>query len=334
MRGAKRREPTLLILGDINVDVIGRVASWPEPGGEALCPKLELHCGGVGANTALALRSGQIKSRLVGCVGQDRLGDLLLQILRKAGVDIGNVQRTRRSLTGLLYINVTPDGQRTFFGSRGANQWTQGSALSRASFESCAAAHLVGYSFLDPGPEKAARHVMRSFRANGKPVSLDIGMEPSRRIPGRILRLVPEIDLLFVSQEEAAEITGFEDPRKSFRRLVEAGAREIVMKLGRLGSLISDGGKVQKVPPFFIRAVDSTGAGDAFTAAFLQARLLGWPAQESALLANAAGASAASVVGAGANLTNFARIARLLRAERLKMPWEQIRLRVLSRLRH
>ncbi|HET9995596.1 MAG TPA: carbohydrate kinase family protein [Candidatus Acidoferrum sp.] len=323
----------LLVFGDINVDVIGRVASWPEPGGECLSPQLELHCGGVAANTALALSPWKIKTRLIGCVGQDEFGDLLLHTLRKSGVDILHIQRTPQALTGLLYINVTPDGQRTFFGSRGANRLTRPARIPSSLVHHCAAAHLVGYSFLDAGPEKTARQIMRAFKTRGKWVSFDIGMEPSQKIPEKILRLLPQIDLLFLSNEESFALTGVRDAHKSFLNLQRTGAHEIVMKLGKRGCLISDKGVLPEVPSFPVRTVDSTGAGDAFNAAFLQARLRGWPTPEAALLANAAGAAAASRVGAGTTLSELAQIIRLLRNQPLKKPWEEARLRILSRLR-
>jgi len=322
---------SLLIFGDLNIDMIGRVDEWPAPGGECLCPQLELHCGGVGANCALALAPWGIKVRLLGCVGQDRFGDLLLDTLRKTGVDIGGVQRSSRALTGLLYINVTRDGQRTFFGSRGANQFMGPPKVPASWLRSCAAAHLVGYSFLNPGPEKMARRILRQFHSCGKLVSLDVGMEPCKRIPKKILRLLPHVDLLFVSSDEAASLTGRSNPREAFLRFERAGAKEIVMKLGKRGCLISDGGILREVPSFAVQVVDSTGAGDAFTAAFLQARLRGWSPREAALVANAAGAAAASRVGAGTMLSDIAGTLKVLRTQRLKGTWEEIRLQILSR---
>src|SRR6267378_4189985 len=214
----------LLVFGDLNMDIIGRVDAWPAPGGECLCPQLELHCGGVGANCALALAPWGINVCLLGCVGQDRFGDLLLNTLRKTGVDIRGVQRSPRSLTGMS------------------------------------------------------------------------------------------------------------NPRESFLQFERAGTREIVMKIGKLGCLISDGGILREVPSFAVRAVDSTGAGDAFTAAFLQARMRGWSTLEAALTANAAGAAAASRVGAGTMLSDVAGALKLLRTQRLKGTWEEIRLQVLSRV--
>jgi ribokinase len=323
---------SLLVFGDLNMDVIGRVDAWPVPGSEGLCPQLELNCGGVGANCALAIAAWGIKVRLLGCVGHDRFGDQLLDTLRKTGVDVGSVQRSSRSLTGLLYINVTPDGQRTFFGSRGANQFMDPRQDPASSLLSCTAAHLVGYSFLNAGPEKMARQILRQFHSRGKWVSFDVGMEPCKRIPQKILRLLPQVDLLFVSSEEAAVLTGQSNARKSFQQFRRAGAKEIVMKLGKRGCLISDGEILREIPSFAVRAVDSTGAGDAFTAVFLQARMRGWSALEAALAANAAGAAAACRVGAGATLSDVAGTLRLLRQRGERGTWEKIRLRILSRV--
>jgi ribokinase len=323
---------SLLVLGDLNMDMIGRVEEWPAPGGECLCPRLELHCGGVGANCALAIAPWGIKVRLLGCVGQDRFGDHLLDRLREAGVDIRGVQRSPRSLTGILYINVTRDGQRTFFGSRGANQFMRPTDVAAGSLLSSTAAHLVGYSFLNQGPEKIARQILRQFHSHGKQVSLDVGMEPSKRIPKKIFQLLPQIDLLVVSSDEAAILTGKSNPRESFLQFEQAGAKEIVMKLGKCGCLVSDGGILREVPSFAVRTVDSTGAGDAFTAAFLQARMRGWSTLEAALAANAAGAAATSHVGAGTILTEVAGTLKLLQTQRLKGTWEGIRLQILSRV--
>src|SRR5258707_13059080 len=98
---------SLLVFGDLNMDVIGRVDGWPVPGGEGLCPQLELNCGGVGGNCALATAPWGIKGRLLGLVGPGGFCDLLLDTLRRTGVDVGGGERCSYSLTGLLYSSVT-----------------------------------------------------------------------------------------------------------------------------------------------------------------------------------------------------------------------------------
>jgi ribokinase len=328
----KKSGDEIVVFGDVNVDVIARVESWPRPGEECLAEGVELHCGGVGANCALALRRWGVSARLVACVGRDAFGEFALGKLDENGVDVRDVQRTSGALTGLLYINVTPDGQRTFFGSRGANRQAEPRATKSLPWKGASAACLMGYSFLDRGPERVARRILDGVHDRGGWVALDVGMEPSQKIPGKILRLTKRVDLLLVSSQEAAALTGGRDARSSFHRLQEAGAREVVMKLGKLGCLIAEHGVVRHVPAFAVRAVDSTGAGDAFTAAFLQARLRRWPVAEAALAANAAGAVAAGVVGAGEAAPGKREIARLLRSQRLRAPWDAVRLQILRRL--
>ncbi len=333
MRKGRYRNGEVLVLGDINADIIARVKSWPQPGEECLAEGLELHCGGVGANCALALRQWGVSARLLGCVGKDDFGGFLLKTLAENGVDVSCIRRTSEAMTGLLYINVTPDGQRTFFGSRGANRVVSRQPNGSPLLKRAIAASLMGYSFLDRGPEMAAKQILRAVHARGGWVSLDVGMEPSKAIPRKIMRVIRQVDLLFVSSEEAAALTCVHDPRESFRRLQKAGAREVVMKLGKRGCMILEDGKLRHVPSFAVRVVDSTSAGDAFTAAFLQARLRNWPAADAALAANAAGAVAAGVAGAGEKSPALRQIARLLGDQRMKEPWDTVRSRALRRLR-
>jgi ribokinase len=328
----KKRAPQVLVAGDVNADLIARVKAWPKPGEECLTERVELHVGGVAANCALALRRWGVSAQLVACVGKDPLGEFVLAKLTENGVDTREVQRTSAALTGVLYITVTPDGQRTFFGSRGANRLLQRQAQRSHLLSRATVAILMGYSFLDAGPERAAVQILKTVHKRRGWVSLDVGMEPSQRVPRKIRRVMREVDLLLVSSQEAAALTGSRNARESFRRLRRAGARQVVMKLGKRGCLIEERDELRNVPPFVVRVMDSTGAGDAFTAAFLQARLRGWPAIEAALVANAAGAAAASVVGAGESTPAIAEVIRLLRRQRLAEPWDSVRLRVLRRL--
>ena len=181
-----------------------------------------------------------------------------------------------------------------------------------------AAAHLVGYNFLNPGPARAAKQIAREIHARGGWVSLDVGMAPAQQIPGKILQIIPSVDILLLSTDEATLLTGARDPRRAFAALEKAGAREVVLKLGKSGCLISRNGEPQHVPSFDVKMVDSTGAGDAFVAGFLQARLRGWSPEEAAIAATAGGAAAVSFVGAGETLPGSREVAALMRSQRLR----------------
>ena len=197
------RTPAIVAIGDINVDMLGRVKSWPKPGQDCLAQKLEMHCGGVGANSALALARWGIDVRLAGCVGRDRFGDYLLEHLAEGGVNTRWVQRTTDAMTGFFYINITPDGERTFFGSRAANGHVKNLRNVRSLCQGAAAAHLVGYNFLNPGPARAAKQIAREIHARGGWVSLDVGMAPAQQIPRKILQIISSVDILLLSTDEA-----------------------------------------------------------------------------------------------------------------------------------
>lgn len=322
----------IVVLGDVNVDILGTVERWPQPGDDCLSPHLELHVGGVAANCALALSRWSVPARLVGCVGHDEFGNFLRKVLRDHGVDTQWLRSTSGAMTGLGYISITPDGQRTFFGSRGANRLVRKPHRPHALFHRAAALHLAGYNFLDPLTESAARYLLKNLRARGASTSLDVGAEPSRLIPRKILQIASQMDILFANAAEAFALTRERDPRNAFRSLLNAGARDVVLKLGKDGSLIFHQGAFQEVPSFSVQPVDSTGAGDAFVAAFLQARLRAWPAHEAALAANAAGAAAASVMGAGENLPHLREIARVLQTPLADPQWDSVRRGVLAKL--
>jgi len=323
---------SIIVLGDINVDILGAVERWPKPGDDCLAPHLEMHLGGVAANCALALSRWGFQPRLVGCVGQDEFGSFLRRTLRKHGLAVQWIQSTKAALTGLLYIAVTPDGQRTFFGSRGANMLVRKPPRPHALFQRAAALHLAGYNFLTPVIESTARYLHKCLRGRGALLSLDVGPEASRLIPRKILHFASQVDILFVNRTESFSLTQERDPRNALRSLLNAGPKEVVLKLGKDGCLILSEGAVKEVPPFQVHVVDSTGAGDAFVAAFLQARLRGWSQSEAALAANAAGAAAAKIVGAGENLPHIRDIVRVLQNSLADKEWNAVRRNVLAKV--
>ncbi|MGH9580310.1 MAG: carbohydrate kinase family protein, partial [Terriglobales bacterium] len=111
----------ILVLGDINVDVSARLEAPFRLGSDCLAASLAVHLGGVGANTATALARLGVPARLLAGVGRDPFGEVALERLRQEGVDLTFVQRPEAAMTGLMFIAIAPDGQRTILGSRSAN---------------------------------------------------------------------------------------------------------------------------------------------------------------------------------------------------------------------
>ncbi len=332
----------IVVLGDINVDISARLELPPRLGSDCLAPELGVHLGGVGANTAVALARLGEPVRLVACAGRDGFAEFALARLAQEGVDLSFVQRTDAAMTGMMFIAIAPDGQRTILGSRSANLLLRpgpesgqepGQEMQRA-LDGARALHLMGYSQMVPALEEAATILLRGARERGLPVSVDAGAAPSHQFPGKVLSLGAKADLFFANAEEAAALTHKHDPRAALEALEKAGIRQVVLKLGEAGCLLRQGSTLVEVPPLPVRAVDTTGAGDSFTAAFLKARLDGWPDSEAALLANAAGAASAEVVGAADGMPSTGRLRAIISQTPLPGPWDAVRRRVLDRLEH
>lgn len=319
----------ILVVGDINVDITAPLAVPPAEGEDCLSPALSFQCGGVGLNAAMTLVRLGCPARLVSSVGNDWFADFVLSRAAQEAIDVSEVQRTPRAMTGLMFITISPDGQRTFFGSRGACAELRLSDRLPSWLNGATALEIAGSAFLTPSSAECAGRLIAEAKTRGIPVALDVGIGPSREIPKKIMQVAAEVDTVFANSTEAEALTGQSSADGSFTALERTGAREVVLKLGGEGCLIRDHGELCRLPPFVVEVVDTTGAGDAFTAGFLAARQWGWSRRACALFANACGAAATTTMGAGERLPTVAVIGELLESA-LDSEWDGIRTEVLE----
>jgi ribokinase len=307
--------PAILVFGDINVDVMARLAAPLAPGGDNLPQRMELQLGGVGANVAVALAKWGVEARLAGCAGRDAFGDFALAALERHGVDVRAVARADEA-TGLICIPVDPDGRRTIIGARGANELAP-VARPAECIEGAGGVHLVGYSLLADATAAWLRELVALAAERGVPVTLDVGLAPSRAARAQVLELATRVDALLVGQEEAESLTGASGPG-ALEAIAECGARVVVGKQGAAGCqfrVAGPGGRWWKIAPLEVAAVDTTGAGDAFAAGYWVGRLRGWETGDALALANACGAAAATVLGAGEAMPGAADVLRVLESQ-------------------
>ncbi len=163
--------------------------------------------------------------------------------------------------------------------------------------------------------------------------SFDAGLKPCKLAKEKILQIATQVNTLLVNRDEAVVLTGEKNPEKAFDALESTGAKEVVVKLGSQGCMIRTEGKVCAVPAVPVKAVNATGAGDAFTALYLWARVQQWPPMEAALLANAAGAAAASGEGAAESMPEPEAVLLLLGEASLDDKWAVTRIQLIERVR-
>jgi ribokinase len=304
--------PSILLLGDINVDVLMGVPAYPPPGGEAATERLITRLGGSAANTAVVLSRLGLEARMFGRVGSDPWGQMALAALAEAGVGLELVQRDEAVATGLMFTAVTPDGERTMFGQRGANPHTEPSAMSSDTLSDVDLLYLSGYALLEAPQREAAARAVELARQRRLPIVLDTAYLPAMVAPQVLRPYLPYLDACILGLPEARALLGEAEPQAAASVLLRVGVRLAAVKLGAQGCLLADAASAHRIPAFPVDVLDTTGAGDAFTAGLIFGRMRGLSLPATGTLANALGGLAAAVHGAGTALPGKAEVTRFL----------------------
>jgi sugar/nucleoside kinase (ribokinase family) len=256
--------------------------------------KIRFEPGGSAANQAAWLAAFGVAVDFVARVGS---ADFEAETARlaEAGVTphlVGDPERP----TGRLVALIDPSGERSFFTDRAANEALTAEDVPDALIDNAAQVHLSGYSFFAPSPRAAAIDVMR--RAGKRPVSVDPASSAFllEAGPKAFLDWTRGAALLMPNADEAEVLTGSADPDTQCARL-SALYPLVVIKRGPSGCVAAEGARRWRVDAPAVKAIDATGAGDAFAAAFLAARLHGAEAEAALQHAVAAGAKATTRIG-------------------------------------
>jgi ribokinase len=293
---------TILLFGDINLDVTLHVDAYPNLGEDVIVQRYHAQPGGSIANTAITLAHLGYPVRLIGRTGQDATGDQAIAALVKAGVDITFVQRDPEAPTGQVFIIVTRDGERTMFSARGANARIPPESIRCDVLEGISRLHLSTYSFLTAPQDDAAQKLIQVSLENNILCSLDVAEGHTRLMRTVLDPLIPELDMLLISPSDAANLlnTSPEMLGNDIAKAIQGlGAHQVMLKLGARGCIAITRQFVQTLPGLPAAVVDSTGAGDAFAAGLIYAMQQGFPLIDAARFANAMGALTTTVSGAG-----------------------------------
>ncbi|KAL4431479.1 hypothetical protein ABPG75_006735 [Micractinium tetrahymenae] len=286
----------ILVAGSVNADIVLSLARVPAKGETLAARGLATHPGGKGGNQAAAAARLGCTTRLVAQVGQDAQASMLRDALTSYGVDIGLVREVEGPC-GTAVILLEEDGDNRIIIHGGANTapW-QLSTEARSTIASAGAVLLQREI-----PEAVNVEVAQLAHAAGVPVVLDAGGSSSP-VSADLLRCLAVIS---PNETELQGLTGL--PTETEEQIVVAahalrsqGVQTVLVKLGSRGSLLVDGeGTVRRQQAQRVdKVVDTTGAGDCFTAAFAVALLEGKPYQEAMRFASAAAALCIQVAGA------------------------------------
>ncbi|MFC9290834.1 ribokinase [Streptomyces sp. NPDC057052] len=305
----------LLVVGSANADLVIGVERRPAAGETVLGSDLAVHPGGKGANQAVAAARLGARTALLARIGDDAYGRLLLESQRAAGVDTVGVL-VGGAPTGIALITVDPSGDNSIVVSPGAN----GRLTPR---DVRAAAGLFHASRVVSAqleiPLETVVEVVRNLAPGSRFV---LNPSPPRPLPAELLAAC---DPLIVNEHEAKVILGGTEagtaaagetatgdrPEEWARLLLAKGPKSVVVTLGPQGALVASAEGVERVAAVKVDAVDTTGAGDSFTAALAWKLGAGVPLAEAAAYAARVGAVAVTRRGAQESFPTAAEVGAL-----------------------
>ncbi|GLZ05133.1 ribokinase [Actinomadura sp. NBRC 104412] len=283
----------VVVVGSVNADLVIGVERRPGPGETVLGSDLAVYPGGKGANQAVAAARLGGRVAILARIGDDGNGALLRSALADAGVDLGHLLRTPGP-SGVALITVDPDGDNSIIVSPGANRRLLPSDVppARPLLEGASVV-----SFQLEIPLETVHAAARTAADAGARVVLNLS--PPAPLPDDLLALC---DPLVVNEHEAAFLLGRQGrgdgPAGLAERLLARGPRSVVITLGGDGALAADASGTASVPAPRVEAVDTTGAGDAFTAALCLRLARGDALADAARHAVRVGAAAVRAPGA------------------------------------
>ena len=286
---------SIAVVGSLNRDYVFTVDRLPGPGETRLGDTLTLSCGGKGANQAVAASllgaAHGIGVVMVGAVGRDPDGAALRAALSDAGVNVETIVVRPGVPTGAALITVAGNGENTIIVAPGANASITADEVVLALARNNASIVLTQGEL----PVDVVAQTVRTAVAQGARAVLNLA--PVVPVDPSVLALC---DPLVVNESEAAELlgrTGVHDAASAAREL-RRRARSVAVTAGAAGAYVAVDDRLVRVPAPRVRAVDTSGAGDAFTGALAVALAAGLDVPAAAARACLAGAYAVTRTGA------------------------------------
>ena len=273
-----------------------------------------LNPGGEAVNEAVAAAKLGLKTGIRCALGNDAAGEMVLNELRKHGVDTGIVART--PATPVTTMFVREDGSRQSITNQ-AHRYNFHPEME-LSLLSGARALILGSLFRAPFDDPDVIHaVVSGAKAGGQLVVADTKIPNFRFLALEDIRdSLALIDYITPNEDEARHFTGKDEPEEMADVFLDYGVRNAVIKLGSKGCLLKNRELSLRLPAERVRAVDATGAGDNFAAGLVSEILRGSAPEQALRFANACGAICTTAVGAGTALKDREQVLAFIRENR------------------
>ena len=313
-------------LGIHIVDVLGRpVSEIPAGQSLAILDEIRMTVAGTAAGASVDMAKLGLEVIAMGAIGNDEIGEFLLGVMRRYGIDTTHIKRKAQAQTSSTMLPIRPNGERPALHVIGANGELTYSDVDLDTIAQAQFLHLGGTPLLLKLDGEPASRILRHAKESGATTTYDLLGIPSPRLAQMVEVCLPYVDYFMPNYEESIMISGVSDRRDILRYFLDRGARHIVLKLGAGGSSIGfyEDRRLEEIrtPSFKVPVVDSTGCGDAYNAGFIKGLSLGWSLQEAAKLGSACGGLTIQGLGSDAGIVDFERTMEFMTcSETLPLP--------------
>ena len=302
--------PGIVVLGSLNIDLVVAVPRLPRPAQTIMGERLHTFPGGKGANQAVAAARLGGAVYMVGRIGKDAFGDMLLHSLAADKVDTTAIERDADEPTGAALILVEEGGQNMIAVAPGANARVDADDVQRATTKLDAQGVLLLQLEI---PLRAVRAAVQGARQRGSRIILNAAPATSN-LPDALLR---RVDVLVMNEVEASTlfdrtVNSLDEAARVGQAAIGRGVTAAIVTLGAAGAVVVDASGASPIDAYPVMAVDATAAGDAFVGALGLGLVRGADLVSAARLGAAAGAAAVRRAGAQSSLPRPADLEALL----------------------
>jgi sugar/nucleoside kinase (ribokinase family) len=296
------------------VDAIGQtIDDYPPPGGLRLFDRLTLTTGGNAVNCSIALAKMGVACDAVVKIGNDALGEFVVSELTRHGVSTRGVIHAEGIHTPYTFACVFTGGQRSFFHTMGANGTLSFDDIDLSIIRQAKLCFVTGTMVMETFDGEQTAHLLTEAQKAGAVTLLDtvyLDSAPAEQWHAAIHAALPVLDFFIPSQPEAKAITGLTDPSDIARAFQDRGCRNVVIKMDEQGAFCRDAdGNETRVPAYRVdNVVDTTGAGDCWSAGFIAGLHEGLSIPDAARLGNATAAHCIQAPGASTGIVSLDRI--------------------------
>ncbi len=301
--------PQVVCLGIIVADILAHpVDEWPEKGLLCLVEEISTSLGGHATNSGRCLSRLGMDVAVMGCVGQDGLGDFAIEELNSHGIDTSGIYRTDATGTSATLVFIDSSGERSFIHAVAADGEIRPEYLDMDLVKSPELLYMAGALAMPGFDGEPQAQVMAQAKQVGVTTVLDVVWDATGKWLETLGPVLDYTDIFLPSVVEAREISGRQDLADVAEFFLDRGIKIVGLTRGEEGAYVCTAERSIDVPAYEVEVVDTTGAGDAFTAGFIYGYLQGWELERATRFANAMGALATTAVGTTTGVKSYQQV--------------------------